>query len=135
MADFDLYGPNDAFATTLTYLMDDGKTLEIEPQAALPSDRIQAIRDAKGRGITTWVSLEPVLDPDESLALIDRTYEFVDLYKIGKLNHKNNDTDWRSFGMKAIELCRQFNKPYYVKADLAKYLAGVEYENTDTRTI
>jgi len=135
LRDFDLYGPNDAFATTLTYLQDDGKSLEIEPGAALPSDRIRAIRAAKKQGLTTWVSLEPVLDPDESLMCIEETHKIVDLYKIGKLNHRSSDTDWRQFGTDAIRLCESYGVPYYVKTDLAEYLKGVKFKNTESRSI
>ena len=133
--DFDLYGSDDAFATTLTYTLDDGKSLEIEPGAAIPSDRIMAIRIAKERGITTWVSLEPVIDPGESLRLIEETHDFVDLYKIGKLNHIPNSIDWRKFGSEAIDLCRKYKVPFYIKADLAAYLGGIDFTNTETRLI
>lgn len=133
--DFDLYGPNDAFATTLTYLSDDGKTLEIEPGAALPSDRIQTIREAKKKGITTWVSLEPVLDAEESLAIIEQTHRFVDLFKIGKLNHKRSDIDWGKFGAEAVRLCERYNTPYYIKNDLAAFMNGIAFTNTDTRIL
>ena len=133
--DFDLYGANDAFATTLTYLQDDGRTLEAEPGAALPSDRIEAIRQAHERGIETWVSLEPVLDPDESIAIIAVTYNFVDLYKIGRLNHIANDTDWRAFGYAAVEMCEKLGKRYYVKNDLAACMKGIKFHSTDTRRV
>ena len=133
--DFDLYGANDAFATTLTYLQDDGRTLDAEPGAALPSDRIEAIRQAHERGIETWVSLEPVLDPDESIAIIAVTYNYVDLYKIGRLNHIANDTDWRAFGTEAVEMCEKFGKRYYVKNDLAACMKGIKFHSTDTRRI
>jgi len=130
-----LYGPNDAFASTLTYLQDDGKTLAAEPGAALPSDRIEAIRQAHERGIETWVSLEPVLDPDESLAIIEETHEIVDLFKIGRLNHIANDTDWRAFGTAAVEICEKLGKRYYVKHDLAACMKGIEFNSSDTRRI
>jgi DNA repair photolyase len=87
--DFDCYGPDDAFATTLTFL-DVDRSLSVEPKAAIPSDRIEAIRAAKEAGITTWASLEPVLDAEQSLALIEATRDIVDLYKIGKLNHRTS---------------------------------------------
>lgn len=133
--DFDLYGPNDAFATTLT-LFTKYSALEYEPGAAEPIlGRVVAIREAKKRGITTWVSLEPVIIPDDSLLAIEQYYKFVDLFKIGKLNYQKSDIDWRQFGIEAIKLCEKFGKAYYIKDDLAKYLEGVEFTNTDTRTI
>jgi len=41
----------------------------------------------------------------------------------------------RAFGIEAIYLCEKFEKTYYVKNDLAKYLDGIEFTNTDTRTV
>lgn len=132
--DFDLYGPNDAFATTLTFLSN-SDSYEHEPDAAKPQDRIEAIELAHYLGITTWVSLEPVLDVGQSLCIIEETHPFVDLFKIGKLNHKSNMTDWRWFGAEAIRLCEKYGVDYYIKDDLAKFLDGVKFTNTDTRKI
>jgi len=132
--DFDLYGPGDAFATTLTYT---SKTLSAaqEPGAALPAERMEAIRLAHERGIETWASLEPVMDVEQTLDLIRMTSEFVDLYKIGKLNHYRSNIDWREFGIKAIALCHERGKKYYIKNDLAESLHGVEYTSIDTRRV
>ena len=58
-----------------------------EPGAALPQDRIEALKEAHNRGIRTWAVLEPVLDPQQSLHLIELTYPFVSYYIVGKLNH------------------------------------------------
>jgi DNA repair photolyase len=132
--DFDLYGPNDAFASTLTFI-DEKQSLKHEPGAAIPAERIEAIRLAHDRGIETWVSLEPVLDAEQSLEIIRATHEFTDLYKIGKLNHQASSTNWRAFGTMALNLCREYGKKYYIKKDLAGYLQGVDFENTDTRII
>ena len=137
VSDFDLYGPNDAFATTLT-LLDIVKSQLIEPNAAIPENRIRAIAIANSKGIKTWVSLEPVIDPAVSLNLIHVTHSFVDHYKIGKMNHTTEDLPyqtWRSFGTQAIKLCREYGVNYYIKADLAKYLDGIPFCNVDTRKI
>lgn len=134
MRDFDLYGPNDAFATTLTFLSKH-PSRGFEPKAEDPEKRIKAIRQANIKGIETCVSLEPVLDPCDSLNLIKCTSAFVNLYKIGKLNYRKSETDWRRFGIDAIKLCEYFGVPYYIKDDLAKYLDGIEFTNTDTRTL
>lgn len=134
VSDFDLYTKLDAFGTTLTFL-DPEKSLEAEPYAATPNNRIRAIEIAHKQGIETWVSLEPVLDATQSLQIIERTHEFVDHYKIGKLNYQHSDIDWRLFGTRAIQLCRELRKDYYIKADLAKYLDGFSFTNTDRRKV
>jgi DNA repair photolyase len=125
--DFDLLGqePGDAFATTLT-LLDPVQSLEWEPGAALPDDRIRAIKKAHARGIRTWVSLEPVIDPLQSLEIIRCTYSFVDLYKVGVLNYhpRKKEIDWAQFGRDVIALLKYHNKEYIIKDDLKKYLAA-----------
>lgn len=137
VSDFDLYGPNDAFATTLTCILPSEQD-KVEPHAAGPADRAFAIAEAWRRGIETWVSLEPVLNPADALYWIEKTAPMVGLFKIGKLNHdkeKEAQIDWRAFGMSAIALCEHYGKAYYVKDDLAKYLVGVKYTSTDTRRV
>lgn len=121
--DFDLLTSRDAFATTLTFL-DDGKSKEWEPWAALPGDRLLAMQEAHKRGIRVWASLEPVIDPEESLEIIRQTHEYVDLYKVGKLNYNQIEKtiDWREFAENAIKLLEQYKKNYYIKDDLRKYL-------------
>ena len=94
--DFDLYGKYDAFATTMTFL-DPGESQRYEPNAALPASRIEAIDEAHRRGIETWVSLEPVIEPSQSLKIIEICHPIVSLFKIGILNHVANKTDWRKF--------------------------------------
>lgn len=132
--DFDLYQAGDAFATTLTF-SNKYDSAANEPGAALPAERIEAIRIAHERKIETWVSLEPVMDVEQTLTLIRMTQEFVDLYKIGKLNHYRSEIDWREFGIKAIDLCHKLQKRYYVKRDLAESLNGVEFTSIDTRRV
>lgn len=137
--DFDLYEKYDAFATTLTFL-DPDDSAKWEPGASSPADRLEAIKAAHEKGIQTWASLEPVIDPDQSLDIISMTHEIVDHYKIGKWNHAAGKVefdaiDWRDFGIKAIAVCEAYGVSYYIKNDLAKYLDGVKFTNTDTRCV
>jgi len=124
LRDIDLYGPRDAFATTLTFL-DDERSLLWEPQAALPTDRISTIHTFYSKGITTWVSLEPVLDPEASLEIIRQTHTFVDLYKVGRLNYHPlaQTINWYQFAHDAVSLLDSLGKKMYVKKDLAVYLS------------
>lgn len=121
--DFDLLTKDDAHAATLTVL-DDAHSRKIEPQAALPQDRIDTLALAHDCGIRTWVSLEPVIDPQVTLQIIQQTYQHVDLYKVGKLNHAESakQTDWRRFGHDAQDLLTSLNKSYYLKDDLKKLM-------------
>lgn len=132
--DFDLYGPNDLFGVTLT-CDNDLDSLKWEPGASLWSDRIEALKAAKARGISTWVSFEPVVDPKQTLALISSVAPFADKIKVGKMNSKGNqtwhneeikaisrDTNWRAFGEEAIKLLKSLRKDFYIKEDLNRCL-------------
>lgn len=131
----DLYRPGmDTFAVTLTVWRSDD-SVRYEPRAALPKERIESLVQARDRSIETWVSLEPVLEPEQSLELIKATASAVDLFKIGTLNHAKSDTDWRDFGFRAIDLCERLGKRYYIKQDLVKRLQGIRFHNSDNRTI
>ena len=140
LRDLDLLGEGDAFATTMTFL-NDWSSQHWEPGAALPQDRIEALKAFHEAGIPTWVSLEPVLDDASSLEIIRRTHAFVDLFKVGKLNYHPlaQSIDWISFARDAIELLTNLghtriedpddttkadrdHKLFYVKKDLAHYL-------------
>lgn len=120
--DFDLYFEGCRYGSTLTF-DNDKDSKNFEPGAALPADRIKALRQAHSRGIQTWVSLEPVIDPNQSLNLIDLTHEFVDFYGIGKLNHAaeaEKVIDWTDYRCKAEAKLKQYGKPYKIKEALAE---------------
>lgn len=128
--DIDLFRKEcDAFASTLTSL-DDSFSLKWERKAALPGDRIKALRTFHRRGIYTWVSLEPTIDCDSSIAVLKRTHEFVDLFKIGRVNYLpiTRTTDWKAYTERMMEVCGTLGVTAYFKKDLQPYLpAG--YEN------
>lgn len=121
--DFDLYKKGDAYATTLTF-EDEQKSLYWEPNASVPNERIQSLKLAKSLGIETWVSFEPVIDPKETYKLFERTKDFTDLYKIGKINRYNTglEVDWKKFTNKIINMCEKNNKKYYIKDSLKPYI-------------
>jgi DNA repair photolyase len=124
LRDIDLFRPHrDAFATTLTSL-DPEFSLKWEPGAAEPADRIATLREFHDRGIYTWVSLEPVLDTKAALEIIQRTRDFVDLYKIGRANYlpMTKVTDWKTFTYEVVDLCTRLGVRHYIKKDLQPYL-------------
>ena len=120
--DFDLLRPGDEFATTLTFL-DEQKSLQWEPKAALPMERIEVLRKAHELGIKTWVSLEPVIEPAESIEIIRQTHAFVDLFKVGKLNYhpRADEIDWYEFARDCKATLKQYGCQYYIKKDLRRY--------------
>ncbi|MDF0594298.1 radical SAM protein [Methanotrichaceae archaeon M04Ac] len=121
--DFDLYRPGDLFACTLTFI-DPEKSKTWEPGAALPDDRLRALEEAHKRGIETWASLEPVIEPEETLELIRRSHKFVDHFKVGRWNHdkRADEIDWHKFTAEAVALLDSLGCDYYIKDGLRRYL-------------
>lgn len=124
LRDIDLFRPaRDAFASTLTSL-DATFSRKWERGAADPENRIETLRRFHNAGIFTWVSLEPTIDVEASLAIVDATHEFVDLYKVGRVNYLGitKTTDWLSYTGRMIEKLHQLGKRHYIKKDLQKFL-------------
>lgn len=128
--DLTLFRPDrDAFACTLTSL-DDDFSKKWERNAALPADRIETLQAFHNRGIFTWVSLEPTLDVESSLAIVEATHRFVDLYKIGRVNYlpMTKTTDWRGYTLRMLDLLHSVDARHYIKKDLQPYLPA-DYAN------
>lgn len=119
--DFDLLDSNDWFGVTWSgaeYVGND------EPGAAPQKVRHQNIVMAKEvYGINTWLSCEPVLEPYAIYAAIE-VLDSVDVFRIGKLNHRKSGIDWASFGRKAEALCLEYGRNYYIKEDLRKAMGA-----------
>lgn len=119
--DFDLLKRhNFRFGTSMTF-MDDEKAAEWEPFAQSPTDRLDAICEAHSRGIRTWVSLEPVIEPEETLEIIAWLSGVVDFWKVGKLNHMKAveaRVDWAKFLEDVTGLLDGLGQNYYIKKDL-----------------
>jgi DNA repair photolyase len=118
--DFDLYVDGDRFGSTLTFINDEDSK-KWEPGAALPQDRLDSLRIAHNRGIETWASMEPVIDPSQTLRLIEKSHKFVDFYWIGKLNHDpktESSIDWVRFRTDVELLLKSLDKNYGIKKDL-----------------
>lgn len=118
--DFDLLGENDWFGITLTGRDEDAAINE--PRAMKTSDRIMTLYDAEIAGINSWVSFEPVLDPEFVYEMIEQLPP-VKLYRIGKLNYYPSDINWGDFGRKVEALCKRLNRNYYIKEDLRREMA------------
>jgi len=114
--DFDLLDGGDWYGVTIS--CDLPMAAKAEPLAETPANRLYALEAAKRRGIRTWVSLEPVLDPVAALDCIKGCAYFIDKVKIGKLNYWPSDIDWAKFGREAVAACREMDLDYYIKDSL-----------------
>jgi hypothetical protein len=93
---------------------------EWEPGAPSIQSRIDALKMAFEMGIVTWVSVEPVIDPEEALAVMKELKPFVHIWKVGKLNHFEEETvDWRQFLRRTKAVLD--GSTYFIKRDLAAF--------------
>jgi len=126
--DFDLLAARpdlSSYGATLTFI-DGIKSAEWEPGAAPPLERMEAIVHAHELGIETWGSFEPVINTEETLHLIEVMAPYLDMFKVGMLNHDKTGTakciDWKKFGREAVDLLESLGKQYYIKKDLALHI-------------
>lgn len=124
--DFDLLSSRPELSSYGTTLVFSDETLrqEIEPNAAPTKERIQSLEIAHEFKIPTWASFEPVWTAEQSLELMKEAMDYIDIFKIGKLNYnpQSKNVDWKQFAHDAIKLMKDNNKNYYIKKDLRKFL-------------
>jgi DNA repair photolyase len=92
-----------------------------EPFAASIENRIKALKEARLQGIPTWISLEPVIDPDQAIRIVEMLHPIVDHWKVGKLNyHKEieDKVDWIGFREKITALLNDIGASFYLKKSL-----------------
>jgi hypothetical protein len=120
-----LTGDACAFGTTLCWT-DDSDRLHWEPGAASVADRILAIKLAHNLGIWTWVSLEPIIVPEQAIALIGELSPWVDEWRAGKLNYHPTaqQIDWAKWTVQIVAALQASGRAYLVKASLRPFLGG-----------
>ena len=137
-ADLELLAASDrphSFGASLTALSPE-LSAQWEPQAAPPAERLEVLRRAYELGLMTWASLEPVLNPDETLAIIEASHTFVRHFKLGKLNYhpRAKEIDWAAYRSQARVMLQDLGfwpnyRPgdfspgsYFIKHDLGRML-------------
>jgi len=123
LRDVDLFKEfkNIKIGATLTLLEED-ESLCYEPGAALPRERLEVLKILHNQGIKTWVSFEPVIRALTTYQLLELSYPFIDQYKVGKMNHFESDINWKEFGNNMVTKLMKYNKRFYIKKDLYKYM-------------
>jgi len=115
-------GAQAAFACTLT-VCDKSWAAKLEPQAAEPEDRLNALKAAYNAGITTWVSFEPSIDEKSVIEFIRLSHSYVDLYKVGAISGDktlSTISNWRDYASNVINELEKHEKKYIIKSDLKK---------------
>lgn len=93
-----------AYSTTYQHLFDRHKDMvafgftltghdELEPHASTNQERIKAMKALHERGFRTFASIEPVVDFESSMKMIQDTIGFCDLYKVGLMSGKGMKYD------------------------------------------
>lgn len=114
--DFDLLDSGDWFGVTISCGgLSYGE--HAEPNSAHSKERLETLKIAKSMKINTWVSCEPVLDENATYLLIQVCW-YIDLFRIGKLNHYPSEINWAAFGAECVRLCTKYGRNYYIKDDL-----------------
>ena len=121
--DFDLLDGEDWFGITYAGYPDGDSMFtspKAEPGASPVACRLATLQRAHYAGIKTWISMEPVLDAGNVLRFIGLGVNYVDRYKIGKLNYHPSDTNWKEFGEHAEAICKERGLDYYIKDSLRR---------------
>lgn len=107
------------FGITLS-MLDVNMQKEWEPNAGTPKQRINNLKMAKKKNIKTWISLEPIIDIDQALKVIDQTHEFTDFYGVGKLNYNihQKTINWKEARKKIINKLEKRDKQYLIHKSL-----------------
>ena len=122
--DFDLMKRAGVHLGVTLGFIDDIKRQQWEPNASSVQDRLNILKEAHERGIYTWVSMEPVIDPSDALSVIEKAAPFVDFWKIGKLNYNKaveDKVDWHKFYWDVRRLLKQHNAKAYIKKSLKAF--------------
>lgn len=118
--DFDLLDANDWFGVTYAgykEIIEFARVPKSEPNASAPLERLQALEIAHKKGIKTWISCEPVIESDDVLNLIWLA-DYIDLWKIGKMNYHPSNINWGEFGREAEAALKRYKRNYYIKDSL-----------------
>jgi DNA repair photolyase len=111
------------YGVTISH-MDQTISDEWEPLSAPITERVAVLKKAHELGIETWVSIEPVIDPESALSVIRDTHKFVDVFKVGMLNHHPHSRSirWKDFATRALNLLDSLGSGYYIKNDLYAFV-------------
>jgi DNA repair photolyase len=121
--DFDIIKRNNwKFGSTIIFRSEEYRK-EWEPGAPSIESRYETVKIAHKQNIFTWVSVEPVIYPDESLKVMQDLKQYVSKWKVGKLNHNKeieNSINWKQFYYDAKDILNGCD--VYWKKDLLNHI-------------
>lgn len=124
LVDTEKYGYNNEYGITIVSSEEKFKK-EFEPFSAPYKDRIESLKYLKGKGLKTWVSMEPYPTPNlvkQDLLKLLKKISFVDKIIFGKLNYNVASSKFNEY-MKfyqdcaeiVIEFCKNREIEYHIK--------------------
>jgi len=118
------YGILNEYGITLISLNEKFKRV-YEPRSAPYSDRIKSLKYLHGKGLKTWMSIEPYPTPnliEQDIREILNKISFVDKIIFGKLNYnitssqfKDNAKFYEECVNQVIEFCKKNNIEHHIK--------------------
>lgn len=69
---------------------------------------------------------EPVYEPQYIYDLI-KYADYIDEFRIGKLNYFPSDISWKEFGMKCEKLCKEYGRNYMIKEGLRAEMKNIRH--------
>lgn len=97
---------------------------ELEKGASTNEERIMAMKKLHYAGFKTFASIEPVIDFERSLEMIQYTSSFCDLYKIGLMSGQKVDKSFydklRSFNLEIVNTLANYHAKVYWKESIRK---------------
>ena len=94
---------------------------DLEPGAGTNDERVKAMSFLHGIGVKTWASIEPIIDPQNSLDMIAKTIGCCDHFKIGILSGQKNYTPDQIRNFKAAVDVLNLKSVYW-KESLLEYI-------------
>lgn len=102
---------------------------ELEPGASTNAERIEAMKKLHDAGFKTFASIEPIVDFDSSMSMIEQTLGVCDHYKIGLMSGQKIDKDFKikldAFVGRACILFNRSNATVYWKDSIIKVYGDI----------
>lgn len=107
---------------------------DLELNASTNSERIEAMKKLHEAGFKTFASIEPIIDFESSMSMIEQTLDVCDLYKIGLMSgqkvNKAFKTGLNRFVGRVCMLAKRHNTRVYWKESVVKVFGEINSEAT-----
>ena len=95
---------------------------EKEPVASTNENRITAMRELKRLGFKTFASIEPVINPEDSLRMFKMAKPYCDLFKVGLMSGVGKDYYKKEEVEQMVKGMKESGRQVYLKKSLTSYL-------------